>query len=81
VCDGGAVAVGGRIPPAPLHQERIQVAHRASLDGFQRCVRQGEVEQHQVELVVLASGGDPQVVGFDVAVGLALLLQVLQGPE
>ena len=74
---GGGVSLGVQVPPLPQGQHRVEVALGAGLDVLGRRAGQREVEQDQVQLVAPADRPDADVVGLDVAVRDALLLQVL----
>ena len=75
--DRGGEALGIGVPARGLAQgqEGVEVGHGAGADVLGRGVGQGEVEQHQVQLLALAHECDAEVLGLDVAMGHAFLLQ------
>ena len=76
---GGGVPLGVQVPAwrLPQGKQRVEVARRAGPDVLGRGPRQREIEQHEVQLVAPADHADGDVVGLDVAVRDALLLQVI----
>src|ERR1039458_7329854 len=67
-------------PPAALleREERLQIRRGAGADLVERGAGEGEVEQLEAEFVVLAVFRNADVVGLEIAVRDALLLQKLQ---
>ncbi len=76
---GGGVALGVQVPARRLaqRQERIEVAGGPGADVLGRRAGEGEVEEHDVQLVAAADHADRDVVRLDVAVRDALFLQVV----
>ena len=56
-------------------QEWVEIAGGAGADVLWAASRQGEVEEHQVQGIAAADGGDPDVVGLDVAVSDAFAFE------
>ena len=79
--DGGREPLGVGVPAGRLArlQERVEVVARAGQDVLGRRARQREVEEHEVELV--ADLRRAEVVGLDVAVRNALLLEPVDGGQ
>ena len=79
--DGRREPLGVGVPAGRLArlQERVEVVPRARQDVLGRRAREREVEEHEVELA--ADLGRAEVVGLDVAVGDALLLQPVDGGQ
>ena len=73
----GRKTLGGFVPAGRFaqDQERVQVWNGPGADAVSRRARQGKVEEHEVQSIAAAHGSDADVVGLDVPVGDAVLVQ------